>query len=93
MIYLVLKGIRPATTIGVSNLIDEIEKSTRAKFVNNLKDLLHDLSSNYLIILDKRERHEDYVSHIFRAILSWPNSSLKRFIKGLIMIGTQEEKY
>ena len=39
------------------------------------------MSSNYSIILDKGERHEYYVRHIFRDILSGPNSTLKYFIK------------
>ena len=43
-----LKIINPATRIGVSNLKDEIEKSTLAKFGNNIKDLLDEISSKLL---------------------------------------------
>ena len=46
MIYLIFKNIDPATRIGVSNLKYEIEKATLAKFVNNVKYLLGDVSSN-----------------------------------------------
>ena len=59
MIYLLLKIINPATKLGVSNLKDKIEKSTLSTFVNNEKDLLDDMSSNYSIIVDKGEHHED----------------------------------
>ena len=73
MIYLLFKNIKPAIRIGVSNINDEIEKSTLAKFWNNVKDLLCDISSNYSIIIDRLERYEDYVRHIFRYLLSGPN--------------------
>ena len=72
MPYLIFKSINPATRIGVSNLKDEIDKANIAKFVNNLKDLLDDISSNNSIILDNGELHEDYVRHVFRDLLSGP---------------------
>ena len=40
MLYLIFKIINPATRIFVSNLKYEIEKSTIAKFLNNVKNLL-----------------------------------------------------
>ena len=43
------------------------------------KDLLDDISSNYSIIIDKGELHKYYVGHIFRAILSRPNSNFGSF--------------
>ena len=73
MIYLIFKRINPATSIVVSNLKYDIDKSIIAKFLNNVKDLLDFMSSNYSIIIDKGERHEDYVRHIFRDPLSGPN--------------------
>ena len=81
MLYLILKIINPATRIDVSNLKYEIEKATLAKFGNDLKDLLDDISSNYSIILDKGERHDDYVIHIFRALLSGPSSNFNHCFK------------
>ena len=72
MIYLIFKRINPATRIVFSNLKYEIDKATLAKFLSNKKDLLDYMSSNYSMIIDKRELHEDYVRHIFRAILSGP---------------------
>ena len=81
MTNLLFKSINPDTRIGVSNLKDEIEKSTLANFGHNVKDLLDDMSSNYSIIINKVELHEDYVSHIFRDLLSGPNSTFNCFIK------------
>ena len=81
MFYLIFERINPSTRIGVSNLKDEIEKATLAKFDNNVKDLLDYMSSNYSIVIDKVEIHEDYVRHIFRALLSGPNSNFNRFIE------------
>ena len=37
--------------------------------------------SNYSSIIYKEERHEDYVRHNFRSLLSGPNSTLNRFIE------------
>ena len=56
MIYLLLIRINPDMRIVVSNLKDEIERSTLAKFGNNMKDLLDDIYSNYSIIIDKGKR-------------------------------------
>ena len=81
MIYLLFKSTKSATRIGVSNLKYEIEKSTLSKFGNNVKDLFDEMSSNYSIIIDKGEHSEDYVCHIFRDLLSGPNSTFKRFIE------------
>ena len=44
MLYLILKTINPYTSIGISNRNDEIEKSTLAKFDNNVKDFPDDMS-------------------------------------------------
>ena len=46
------------------------------------------MSSNYLIILNKLERHEGYVRHIFRALFSGPNSTLNHFIEK-----TKDDRY
>ena len=70
MLYPIFKNINPATRIGVSNLKYEIEKSTLAKFGNNAKELLDDMSSNYSIFIDKGEHHEYYVRKISVDILS-----------------------
>ena len=46
MIQLLLKIINTATRIGVSNLKDEIKKTTLAKFGNNLKYFHDEIYSN-----------------------------------------------
>ena len=46
MIYILFKIINPDKSIGVYNLKDEIEKSTLAKFGNNIKYIIDDMSSN-----------------------------------------------
>ena len=81
MIYLLFKSINPDKSIGVSNLKDEIEKSTLAKFGNNIKDLLDDMSSNYSINIYTGERHEGYVRLIFTDLLKGPDSSFDFFIE------------
>ena len=88
MIYLIFKSINPATRISISNIKDEIEKQTIAKFGNNVIDILDDMSSNYSIILDQGELHEYYVrlGLYFQVQTQLPIVLLK----GLKMIGTQE---
>ena len=81
LIYLIFKSINQAKMIGISNLKGEIDKATLDKFGNNIKDLLDDISSNYLIIIYKGENHEDYVRLIFKDLLSGPNSTFNRFIE------------
>ena len=46
IIYLAFKIIDPDTRVRVYNLKDETEKATLAKFGNNIKDLLDDISPN-----------------------------------------------
>ena len=47
MLYLLFKIINQATRIVVSNIKCEIEKANLAKFVNNVKDHLNNMSANY----------------------------------------------
>ena len=61
IIYLLLKIINLATRIDVSNLKYEVDKATLTNFGNNVKYLLDDMSSNYSIIIDKVELHEDCI--------------------------------
>ena len=81
MIYIILKSIKQAPIIVVYNLKYLIEKSTLTKFGNDEKDLLDDMSSNYFIIFYKWECHADYVRHIFRVLLSVPNSTFNILIE------------
>ena len=80
ILYHLFKSIYPATRIVVSNLKYEIDKSTLAKFDNNVKDLLDDIYSNFSIIIDKGELHKYFVRHIFRAIFEGPNSNFNSVI-------------
>ena len=60
MLHILFKMINPYTSNGVSNLKYQIGKSTLAKFGNNTKDLLDDMSLNYSIIIEKVELYEYY---------------------------------
>ena len=39
------------------------------------------MPSNYSIVIDKVDRHEYYVRHIFRSLLSVPKSTFNTFIE------------
>ena len=92
MLDLIFKIIKPATRIGVSNLKYEIEKANLAKFGNNVKYLLDDISSNYSIIIDKREPHEDYVGTSLGLYCQVQSKISIVSLTILRMIGTQEHK-
>ena len=81
MLYLSFKQINPDTRIGVSNIKDEIEKSTLDNFYNNEKDFLDDMSSNNTIVIYKVETKQNYAFHIFRDILLEPKSTCNNLIK------------
>ena len=81
MLYLLFIDIIPVRRISVFNQKDEIEKATLDKSGKNVKIFLDDTSSNYSTIIDKGERHGDYVTHILMDILSGKNSTLNRFIE------------
>ena len=81
MLFLIFKIINPDTRIVVSYLRNEIEESTLANFVNNVKYILDHMSSNYSSILDKGERHENYVRHIYRDIFWGKNSTSNCFVE------------
>ena len=46
----------------------------------NVKGLLDKISSYYSVVIDKGGCHENCFCHIFRYILSGPNSTFKHFI-------------
>ena len=69
VIHLLFKIVNPTSSIGVSNLKNEIEKETLARFGNDVKNIIDDISSNYTIIIEKGEHDEDYVPHLLRYIL------------------------
>ena len=81
MLYLLFKIINPDTRIGVSNLKDEIEKSTLAKFFINVKYLLYCMSSDYTIIICKGGCNQGFFCHIFRAPFSVQKSTMSSFIE------------
>ena len=81
IIYLLFKIFKPTTRIGVLNLKDEVGKAIFLKFGNNDQYFLKDMSGNYNTINYKGVRHEKFVYHIFRALLSGPNSTFNHFIE------------
>ena len=81
MLYFIFNNTKPATSICVSNLKDEIENATLANFRDNVKYLINKMSSNYFIIIDKLELRKDYVCHIFIDILSGANSDFNSFVE------------
>ena len=92
MIYLLFKNINPYTRISVSNLKDKIEKATLSKFGNNVKDILYNMTYSYAITINRGESREDYVIHLFRYILLWPNLTFDNSIKRTkfdLVIGTE----
>ena len=81
MLYLSFKQINPDTRIGVSNIKDEIEKSTLGRHVIKKIFFIVDMSSNNTIVIYKVETKQNYAFHIFRDILLEPKSTFNNLIK------------
>ena len=73
MLYLKFKRNYPEIWICVSNLKYEFEKATIDKFGKYIKDILYYISSNYTMIIDKREHPEDDVHNLFGELFTCPN--------------------
>ena len=61
MIYPLFKSINPKNIIGVSNLMDKIDKVNILKLGNNAKDILYYMYQNHTIIIEKDELYLDWI--------------------------------
>ena len=79
MLLLVLKKINPTTQVGISNLKNAIEKVTLQKSSNNVVVMLNRMQQNLEDIKDRGSTHDDYLRHMFRALITSSNVMFRDF--------------
>jgi hypothetical protein len=81
LLFILFSTINPSTRVGVSGLKLLISKATLAAFGHNVIDMLNDMASNYARILELGGSHEDYLLHLFAALLTTNNEIFQQFIQ------------
>ena len=81
MLFILLSKINPSTRVGVSGLKLLISSATLAAFNHNVISLLNDMATNYARIVELGGSHEDYLLHIFAALLTTTNEIFRQFIQ------------
>jgi hypothetical protein len=81
LLFILFLTINPSTRVGVSGLKQLISKATLAAFGHNVIDMLNDMASNYARILELGGSHEDYLLHLFAALLTTNNEIFQQFIQ------------
>ena len=80
-LWLIWKKINPTTQVGISNLKDAIEQATLQKSSNNVFKMLNRMQQNFEDIKDRGSTHDDYLCHIFRALMTSTNMLFRDFIQ------------
>ena len=81
MLWLILKKINPTTQVGISNLKDAIEQATLQKSSNNIVVMLNRMQQNLEYIKNHGSTHNDYLRHMFRALMTSTNVIFRDFIQ------------
>ena len=81
LLYILLNTINPSTRVSVSGLKIKISKATLVAFGHNVIDMLNDMASHYARILELGGTHEDYLLHLFAALLTTTNEIFQQFIQ------------
>ena len=81
LLWFLLKKINPTTQVGVSNLKDSIERATLAHHGHDVVKLLAHMKANYTEIKERGGTHDDFLRHVFRALLTSKNSVFVSFIQ------------
>ena len=81
LLYILLTTINPSTRVSVSGLKIRISKATLAAFDHNVIDMLNDMASHYARIVELGGSHEDYLLHLFAALLTTTNEVFQQFIQ------------
>ena len=85
MLWLILKKIYPTTQDGISNLKDAIEEVTLQKSSNTVVVIIDRMQKNLKEVKDRISKHNDYLRHMFRTLMTYTNVIFRYFI--------QKEKY
>jgi len=81
MLWKVLRSCHPDTVVGFEDNKNIIEQATLAKYNNNVIDMLTDMQENFDYIIANRGSHDDFLRHIYKALLSGQNAVFNAFIQ------------
>ena len=73
MLYILVSALNPSTRVGVTEFKNEIQNARFDKYDHNLKEILDNMQDNYGHITDLNQTHQDYLMHLFDALLSSRN--------------------
>ena len=81
MLQILIQSINPSTQVGVVEYKLVIERARMPKYKENVIHMLDDMDDNYQHILELGGKHDDYLMHLFNALLSAKNETFCRFIQ------------
>ena len=81
MLQIIVQSINPTTRVGVSQYKLAIQNSKISDHAGNMKDMLDDMETNYQHIIRQKHTHDDYVMHLFTAMLTSKNEEFNQMIQ------------
>ena len=79
MLWLISKNNNPTNQVGISNLKDTIGQSKLHKSSNNVVLMLDRMQKNLEDIQDHGSTYDDYLRHMFRALITCINVVSREF--------------
>ena len=83
MLKLMLSVMNPSTRVGVKELRRKLRNTKLSQFRHNVRDMLKDMNGNYVKILGKKQKHDNFDDDLFEALLSTKNQVFHNFIQRL----------
>ena len=81
MIYFLVSTLNLSTRVGVTEFKNEIQNARLDKYDQNLKEMLDNTQDNYGHTTDLDQTHQDYMMHLFDALLSSRNDVFNAYIQ------------
>ena len=83
MLKLMLSVINPSTRVGVKELRRKLRTTRLSQFRHNVQDMLENMNGNYVKILAKKQKHDNFDDDLFEALLSTKNQVFHNYIQRL----------
>ena len=80
MLYLLVSTLNPWTRVGVTEFKNKIQNTRLDNYDQNLKGMLDNIQDSYGYITDLDQTHQDYLTHLFDALLSCRNDVFNAYI-------------
>ena len=76
-----MSSVNTSTRVGVNDLKSLIHYARLAQFQYNVVDMCDFIMTNYELIGDQGERHDDVILDLYAALLSIKNDVFNRFVE------------